>query len=209
VHRTILQDLFVSLAPKSTIRSALVVAGAGAVIFLLSLAAALLPMIEPAAGVRLVGGMMVLAGSIEMMAGAFRSIHRRSSVVPGAITFVVGGLFFIDPPGAFVPMVLLVLAWLFARGAFLLLSSAWARGTVRVWTLIAAATDLALGGILYADLSASVLPIALFGPSSDVISGFAFVLAISFVATALLLLEVATSEASSEGWQPRDPERRP
>jgi uncharacterized membrane protein HdeD (DUF308 family) len=175
------------------------VAGAGAVIILLSLAAALLPMVDTAVGARVVGGMMILAGSIEMIAGAFRSINRGSSIAPGSITLVAGALFFIDPFGAFVPMVRLVIAWLFARGALLLLASAWARGTVRVWTLIAAGTDLSLGGILLAGLSASIFPIALFGPTSEVVSSFAFVLALSFVATAMLLLEVATSEAASEG----------
>jgi uncharacterized membrane protein HdeD (DUF308 family) len=204
-----LQDVLVLWHQRAQFRSALVVAGAGALIFLLSLTAALLPMMAPAAGVRLVGGMMVLAGSIEGIAGAFRSINRQSSVVPGAITFVAGAILIVEPPGAFEPMVLLVIVWLFARGAFLLLTSAWARGTVRVWTLIAAATDLSLSGILFAGLSASMFPIALFGPSSDVVSGFAFVLAFSFVATALLLLELATSEASPEGWQPQDAGRRP
>ena len=172
----------------------LLVAGAGAVILLLSLAAAMLPAIEISQEAQIVGGMMVLAGSVEAFAGALRSSNRGSSIAAGTITLLAGVLFFGDPFGAFVPMVRLVIAWLFARGIVLLFASVPARGSIRAWTLVAGATDVSLGGILFAGLSASAFPIALFGPTSDMVSGFAVVLAISFVATAMLLIEVAACE---------------
>ena len=181
-------------AGRSNSGNRYVVAAAAVLITLISLAAALLPALGTERGAAVVGSMMILAGSLEALAGLFRSANRASSVAPATVTLVAGALVFIDPFGEFVPMVRLVIAWLLGRGVLLLLASVSVRGSVRLWTLIAGLTDVALGGLFATGLATYTLPIALFGVTSDVISSFAFVLAVSFIATAMLLFEIATCE---------------
>ena len=67
-----------------------------------------------------------------------------------------------------------------------------------MWTAIAAAVDFLLGLILLAGLSISTLVVGLFGPTPIVIASFAWVLALSFVATGLFLLEIASCERREE-----------
>jgi hypothetical protein len=67
---------------------------------------------------------------------------------------------------------------------------------VRVWTILAAATDLSLSAILYIGLSASSITILFFGLTGEIVGSFAWVVALSFVATGMLLLEVAACGAA-------------
>jgi hypothetical protein len=60
--------------------------------------------------------------------------------------------------------------------------------------MLAAGTDLTLGAILLFGLSASTLTLALFGITPEIIRGFAWIVALSFVATGMLLIEVASTE---------------
>jgi hypothetical protein len=89
-----------------------------------------------------------------------------------------------------------VIGWLAARGVILTLASFEARGSVRFWMVLAAATDLSLGAILLIGLSATTITIAFFGPTNEIVSSFAWVLALSFVATGSLLIEVGGCEGS-------------
>lgn len=175
------------------------IAGAGAAIMLISLASALLPLADGFSGARVIGTMMVAAGLIEMIAGALRLSNRFAAILPGAITLAAGLLFMDGPFNAFVPTVRLVSIWLAARGAVLALTRFQARGSVRLWTLAAAATDLTLSALLFIGLSATTITITFFGPTHEIVSSFAWVLALSFVATGSLLIEVASSERTTEG----------
>ena len=65
------------------------------------------------------------------------------------------------------------------------------RGSVRLWTGLAAAADFVLALLVAIGLSAATLVISLFGPTQPMLAHFAWVLAISFVATGAMLLEVA------------------
>ena len=172
------------------------IASAGVAIILTSLAAALLPQADGYSGAAVIGRMMVVAGLIEMIAGALRFKNRFAAMLPGAITIVAGLLFMREPFGAFVPTVRLVIGWLAARGLILALTSLEARGSVRLWTLAAACTDLSLSAILFIGLYATTITITFFGPTHEIVSSFAWVLALSFVATGSLLLEVAACERS-------------
>lgn len=161
---------------------------------LISLASALLPLANGYSGAIVIGTMMVAAGLVEMIAGALRLRNRFAAILPGAITVAAGLLFTREPFNAFVPTVRLVSGWLAARGAVLALMSVEAPGSVRLWTLAAAATDLTLSAILFIGLSATTITITFFGPTHEIVSSFAWVLALSFVATGSLLIEVASSE---------------
>lgn len=183
----------VTTRTANRVRASLIACG-GVAIILMSLASALLPLTR-FSGAAIIGTMMVAAGLVEMIAGGLRLRNRALAILPGAITLVVGLLFTREPFDAFVPMVRLVIGWLFARCAVLALASAEARGSVRLWTLAAAATDLSLSAILFIGLYATTITIIFFGPTHEIVSGFAWVLALSFVASGSLLLEIAGCEA--------------
>ena len=172
----------------------LLIGGAGAAIMLISLAAALLPLADGYSGATIIGAMMIAAGFIELAAGAARLRNRVVAMLPGAITLAAGLLFTREPFDAFVPTVQLVSGWLAARGAILAIASLEAGGSVRLWTLAAACTDLMLSAILFIGLSATTITITFFGPTHEIVSSFAWVLALSFVVTGSLLLEVASCE---------------
>ena len=72
------------------------------------------------------------------------------------------------------------------------------RGSVRGWTALSAATDLVLALVLVVGLSIATLIVTLFGATSQMIASFAWVLALSFIATAMLLLEVASCARAAE-----------
>jgi len=85
------------------------------------------------------------------------------------------------------------------RGVVLALSTVPVRGSVRRWIAISAATDVALGLLLLVGLSISTLIVTLFGPTPEMIASFAWILAISFVVTGMLLLEIASCEREVAG----------
>ena len=60
-----------------------------------------------------------------------------------------------------------------------------------------AATDVALGLLLLVGLSIATLIVTLFGPTTEMVASFAWILAISFVVTGGLLLEIASCERDS------------
>jgi hypothetical protein len=61
-----------------------------------------------------------------------------------------------------------------------------------LWVGLAAVADLFLSFLLAIGFSASLLVISLFGVTEPMVARFAWILAISFVATGLMLLEVAS-----------------
>jgi uncharacterized membrane protein HdeD (DUF308 family) len=76
----------------------------------------------------------------------------------------------------------------------LAITSRRAHGSVRMWLGISAATDFALGLLLLVGLSIATLIVMLFGPTPALVASFAWVFAISFVVTGMLLLEIASCE---------------
>jgi hypothetical protein len=60
--------------------------------------------------------------------------------------------------------------------------------------MFAAGTDLMLAAILLLGLSASTLTLTFFGITPEILRSFAWVVALSFVATGTLLMEVAACE---------------
>lgn len=170
------------------------IAGAGVVILLISAAAAFLPGSDLAPRSTVIGAMMVTAGLIEMLAGAFRPHERSVAILPGALTVLAGALLTVHPLHRFVFSVWLVITWLGARGIVLGAATTQTHGSVRIWTMVAAATDLTLGLVLLIGLSASTLTLTLFGITPEIAGSFAWVVALSFVATGMLLLEVAACE---------------
>jgi uncharacterized membrane protein HdeD (DUF308 family) len=167
---------------------------AGLLIIALGAGAALLPMVDRVSGSRVVGGLLFAGGLVEIFAGTLRRETRIPSMLAGGVTTLAGLLFLLNPTGRFVPTVTIVTAWLLVRSIVLFVSSRLAHGSVRLWISLSAATDLVLAVVLLAGISIGTLVVTLFGPTPGLIASFAWVLALSFVITGLLMLEIASCE---------------
>ncbi|WP_309612093.1 hypothetical protein [Sphingomonas sp.] len=167
------------------------IAASGWFIILLSAATAVLPLVGPGHAAAIIGASMVLAGLSEIIAATARHETRRLVMLAGAISVVGGLLFATDPATGFLPALIIVMGWLFLRGLVLGAACVLERGSVRKWTGLAAATDIVLALALVIGLSISTLVVTLFGATPPLIASFAWVLAISFVASGTLLLVVA------------------
>lgn len=170
------------------------IAGAGLVIILLSAGAALLPLLDRVSGARVVGALLVAAGVVELLAGSLRRETKVLAMLAGGATTFAGLLFLLNPVTRFFPTVTIVTGWLLIRSLILLVTSRRVDGSVRTWLTLSAATDFVLGVVLLVGLSLSSVVVLLFGPTPAVVASFAWVVALSFVATGLLLLEVASCE---------------
>jgi len=164
---------------------------AGIAIILLSAGAALLPAGKSISS-DMIGGLLVAAGLIELIAGSLRREARPFAMGAGGVTAVAGLLFVTNPETHFFPTVVPIIGWLLVRSLILVAASREARGSVRKWTALSAGMDFLLAILLVAGLSISTIVISLFGPTPELVASFAWVLAASFVVTGLLLLEVAS-----------------
>jgi len=166
---------------------------AGVAMILLGVGAALMPLGEGLSS-QVVGGLLVAAGLIELAAGSLRRDTRDLAMLAGGITILAGLLFLLDWELRFFPIVNIVIGWLALRSVILAFKSRRVEGSVRTWTAVAAATDFVLALVLLVGLSLSSVVVLLFGPTPAIVATFAWILALSFVATGLLLLEVASCE---------------
>jgi len=176
----------------STNSRANIMATAGILIILLSAGAALLPFVDRLAGNRVIGVLLLAAGVIEIVAGTQRRENKFLAMLAGAVTTVAGLLFVANPVAHFLPTITIVTIWLLARSVILAVTSSRAHGSVRIWLGIAAATDFALGLLLFVGLSIATLIVMLFGPTPTLVASFAWLFAVSFVVTGGLLLEIAS-----------------
>jgi hypothetical protein len=169
---------------------------AGIAIVLLSAGAALLPA-GKAISSDMIGGLLISAGLIEAVAGSLRHEVRTLAMAAGGVTALAGLLFIVNPETHFFPSVAPVIAWLLLRSVILAISATESTGSVRMWTGISATVDVLLAILLITGLSVSTLVISVFGPTPEMVASFAWVVAASFIANGLLLLEVASCEAQS------------
>jgi len=169
---------------------------AGIAIILLSAGAALLPAGKVISS-DMIGGLLISAGLIEAVAGSLRHEVRALAMAAGGVTALAGLLFIVNPETHFFPSVAPVIAWLLLRSVILAVSATESTGSVRMWTGISATVDVLLAILLITGLSVSTLVISVFGPTPEMVASFAWVVAASFIANGLLLLEVASCEAQS------------
>ena len=167
---------------------------AGWLVVALAAGTAALPLLERRSGAALIGGILLAAGVAELMAGTLRKAARIPSMAAGAVTILAGVLFLLRPETPLLPTAYVITAWLLARAIAVCIAGLVARGGPRRWSLISAATDLLLGGLLLLGLSIATLVVILFGPTPDVIASFSWFLAVSLGTTGLYLLEVGNCE---------------
>ncbi len=174
------------------------IATAGWFILLLSAGSALLPFYGKTHSSVIIGSLLVLAGLTEIFAGSLRHETRRLAMLAGALTSLAGILFATESSTHFLSTLTIIAGWLFLRSIVLMLAARLEQGSVRTWTGLAALTDLVLALILAVGLSIAALIVSLFGATPPLIASFAWVLAASFIATAMLLLEVASCARAAE-----------
>lgn len=175
-------------------RRARLILAAGWVIILLGAGAALLPLVDRLSGSRVVGGLLFAGGLVEIFAGTLRRETRLLAMAAGGVTTLAGLMFLLNPVAHFLPLITIVTGWLLVRSVILFITSRRVTGSVRTWITLSAATDLLLGVVLLAGLSIATLVVMLFGPTPGLVASFAWVLALSFVITGTLLLEIASCE---------------
>jgi len=169
----------------------------GCLTLLLALIAFFLPELEwlPRAG--LVGWLLLLAGIAEFAFGRKRGQDAlgRAAMGSGLITAVAGLLFLANPLAGYFPVANIVTAWLFLRGAWVLVM-AFRIGSPRLGRLVALSggTDVMLGLALLAHLPIAMLVVTLFGPTPQVVARFALLLAASFAVTAICQIAIALGE---------------
>ncbi len=174
-----------------------VIRTAGGLIILLALGAALLPLEHGVEGRLVVGLLLLAAGGIELIAALVRRIHRPSAAVAGIATIIAGLRLVADPRAGFFETLNLVILWSVVRAAALAFAASRSRGsTLQNWFLLAAATDFLLAVLLLSGMPIALVVWGLFGRTSEIIATFAWILAISFVATGAMLIAVAPAEAS-------------
>jgi uncharacterized membrane protein HdeD (DUF308 family) len=173
------------------------IAACGVIIILLSAGSALLPVVDGDASAAIVGSLLFVAGLIEAFAGTLHRQAKGLSTLAGVVTTCAGLLFIFNRGGEFFPTAVLVTAWLIARSLVLVLAGRHSTGSVRMWTLSSAAMDFFLALVLLMGLSITSLVVVLFGPTAPVVAGFAWILALSFVVTGAMLLEIASCERQS------------
>jgi uncharacterized membrane protein HdeD (DUF308 family) len=171
----------------------------GWLILLLAGAALLLPEVAASSGALVVGELLLLAGLVEVIAAAGRRHARLPATLAGAVTLVAGGLFLAREETRFLPNLTVVTFWLLLRVGALGMAALEARvSPLRRWTAVAAATDLALAAILIVGLPLASIVVALFGTTSDLVASFSWILALSFLATGAMLLQIASYEEDGE-----------
>ena len=169
---------------------------AGILIVILAAGSALLPMERGLPGRLVVGDLLLAAGIIELLAAMARRIHRPSAAVAGTATVLAGLRLLLDPEASFFPVLNMVILWLIVRAAALAFAASRCHPPLRNWFAFSAATDFLLAILLLAGLPIALVVAGLFGQPSEIIATFAWVLAISFVATGCLLIAAAPAEAS-------------
>lgn len=167
----------------------------GWLIMLLAGGALLLPWVAASSGALVVGGLLLIAGLLEVVAATGRQKARLPATLAGVATLAAGVMFLAREETRFLPNMTVVTFWLLLRVGALGIATLEAKGSaVRRWTGIAAATDLALAAILIVGLPLASIVVALFGTTGDLIATFSWVLAASFLASGAMLLQIAACE---------------
>jgi len=180
-----------------SVARASLIAAAGTAIIVLSIGAAVLPALGDVSATVVLGLLLGAAGLLEVFAGKLRHETRKLAMLAGFATIFTGALLILNRDNGLLPNGTVVVAWLLVRAVVLLLTSRRAHGSVRKFLAVSAATDFILGAGLLTGLSITTLVVTVFGPSPQLLASYGWVLALSFIATGIMLLEVASCERNA------------
>jgi uncharacterized membrane protein HdeD (DUF308 family) len=166
----------------------------GGLILLIAAAALLLPEVARSSGALVVGQLLLIVGLLELIAATGRRAARLPSSLAGLATLAAGAMFLAREETRFLPNITVITFWLLRTGLLVMATLQAPGSAVRRWTGLAAATDLALAVILILGLPLASIIVALFGTTTDLIASFSWVLALSFLATGAMLLQIAACE---------------
>lgn len=168
----------------------------GIAILFLAVCAFLLPLWSGPSGSAAVGGLLALAGLIEVAAArARREVPvRHGAMLAGGFTCLAGLLLLVGTATPFVPAVQVVAIWLFVRGALLAVTPGHATSGAAWIGRIAGAIDIALGLLLILGVRMSAIILVIFGPAPALVARFAVVFAASFAVTGVSLLLVSREQ---------------
>ena len=161
---------------------------------LLAAIAMLLPLVDWAPRGGLVGWLLVLAGGAELAFGMARRPEPAgdAAMVGGLLTAAAGLILVLDPLAGYFSVANVVMGWLLARGAAILLMAWRVRAaSLRAWLVFSGAVDLLLGIAVALGLSLSMLVLTLFGPTREIVAQFSLILAASFLATGIAQVMMA------------------
>lgn len=176
-------------------RRARMTALCGMLILLLAGAALLLPEVAKSSGALVVGQLLLLSGLLELVAAQGRRAARVPASIAGIATLAAGAMFLAREETRFLPNITVITFWLLLRVGLLVTATLQAGGSaVRRWTGLAALTDLLLATIMILGLPLASMVVALFGTTSELVASFSWVLALSFLATGAMLLQIAACE---------------
>lgn len=176
-------------------------AACGFAMLALAAASALLPFVTRMPGAAFVGWLLLFAGLIEIAAARASHIKGMEGAwrIAGGITLLAGLLFILNPLARLVPVSTIVMAWLFLRSFILLSAAARVRARRRIWILFSGTADLLLALMLLVGLPIATLIAGLFGPTVELVAGFALILAASFVVTGAAFIATAGAEPHGRG----------
>jgi len=175
----------------------LILVGAGVLVLLLAVGAALLPLAETTHAREMVGQLLLAAGIVELLSVIGRRLHRPSAVVAAAATALAGVRLVFGPPANFFAILNVVILCQIVRSAALAFAAWRTHDRFQSWLIFSAAIDFVLAICLLAGLPVTYLVVGVFGPTPQIIATFAWVLALTFVATGVLLFAAAKHEARS------------
>ena len=166
----------------------------GALIVLLALGAALLPLSDTLAPRVVIGTMLLAAGALELLSALMLQAHRPAMSIAGGATILAALRLLLDPRAGFFPVLNLVILWLVVRAAALAFAAWRSKDPLQSWLIFSSAADFLLAVGLLAGMPIAYLVVGLFGPTQPIVGTFAWVFALSFITTGAALIATSRLE---------------
>lgn len=160
-----------------------------------------LPFVEAHPITPVVGWLLVVGGLTEL-ALAWRGRNSwigRLTFASGAATLIVGAVLVKSAWTGLFPITQLITAWLLLRGIAAIDVAILSRDTPAAnwaWVMVRGGTDLALGLLLLIGAPFTMLLVAVFGPTQELVTIFYHVLGLSFLVAGASLVAIALAQRS-------------
>lgn len=159
---------------------------------ILGVSAVLLPLQSHLPGGAAVGALLLVAALLEMLVLGCRQVRTPGLVFAAAATLLAGLRLVLEPKAGFIPVLNSLIVWLFIRSVAFAVDGHRYAEPLKGRLLAVAATNLILAATLVSGLPIALMVTGLFGPTDELVASTAWILAVSFVATALLQLSLAS-----------------